>query len=120
MKLIIAILLLAFISVSCNSDKTAPLVSFSEDTFCTTPGGAIEVTIEVVEENILDEIRMTASDLDFNQIIEGSVIEDNGGMLTIGFNIDPDTPDGTYDLNIQAEDDSNNISLSTVTIKVQS
>ena len=119
MKYITTLILISFLTTSCNSDKSAPVISFDQETFCTTPGGAIVLTIEIEEENILEEIRMTASDLDFNQIIEGSVIEDNGGMLTVGFNIDPDTPEGTYDLNIQAEDDSDNVSTSTITIKIQ-
>lgn len=110
---------LSLVFMACNGDNTAPIITITQDTFCTSPGGVIELSVMIEEENNLEELRLSASDLDFMETIDGNIIQENDGLFNAGFTVHPDTPAGTYDLNIQAVDDSENVSTGTVTIKVQ-
>ena len=118
MKKLSIFLLVALFTISCNKDKLGPTILFPVDTFCTFAGGVIEVTIDIREENVLREVILTAADLDFMESIPGNIIQEGNGLFTAQFTIDPDTPDGTYIMSVQAIDEFDNSSTQNITIKV--
>lgn len=112
--------LVSILCFSCNNDNSAPTISLTQDYFCAAPGEMIELDLEIEEENTLSELRLISTDLDFIETIDGSVIEDNGGIFSVILTVADNTIEDTYELNIQAIDDSDNISNETIIIKVQS
>ena len=80
----------------------------------------IVLDLEIEEENSLSELRLLSTDLDFSEIIDGSLIEENEGMFSVILTVTDNTVDGTYELNVLAIDDSDNVASESINIKVQS
>ncbi len=120
MKQTLLITILALLVLSCNRDNIAPTIGLSNDSFCAAPGDMIVLDIEIEEENSLTELRLLSTDLDFSEIIDGKLIEGNGGMISVVLTVADNTNEGNYELNVLAIDDSDNVATERISIKVQS